>query len=306
MTESIPPSQKRRLFRGLLIALIVLFGLGIFGAGAIFYKIKSRPLSPQKQTFTFVAVHRMEIATQNAGSIFMVNPKDGEKMVFIPGGEFTMGTDSESAQENEKPAHTVFTDPFWIYQTQVTNAMFRVCVEAGVCIKHVGEVDPHFFDPEYDDHPVVYISWQEALSYCEWQGGRLPTEAEWEKAARGSSDRFYPWGEISAGPDVVNAANAVGDTTAVGSYPDFPSFYGVLDMGGNVREWVMDWFDPLYFSISPRENPTGSATGTEKVLRGAGYFDPYPMSETTNRASHEPASPGINRGFRCVIPIEIP
>jgi formylglycine-generating enzyme required for sulfatase activity len=343
MSETIPPEEKKSSLRIIIITVVSLFGIILLGAGGFFLVNPPQSPADQTQTAEAVRdavlitmTARAQIETEVAFSIFQTmtalaptstptitptatppatptnafppgtlqqNPGDGEQLVFIPAGEFTMGTNASSAQALEKPAHTVYTDPFWIYQTQVTNAMFAKCIAAGSCVKGAGGVDPHFTNPTYANHPVVYVTWDEAISYCAWQGGRMPTEAEWEKAARGTSSRFYPWGEISAGPEITNANNSVGNTTAVGSYPKYPSFYGLLDMGGNVREWVMDWYSETYYSESPKYNPTGPADGAKRVLRGASYFDPYEMAQSTNRLAHAPGSAGNNRGFRCVIPI---
>jgi sulfatase modifying factor 1 len=282
-----------------VIAAILLGGIFLTCLGVVYTKLKNRPLSPIKQTLTFVVNHQFDLATLNARLLKMINPKDGEEMVFIPAGEFMIGA-------NTSFAHEVYTDPYWAYQTQVTNAMFTRCVEAGQCNKSALSVDIHYADPTFAQHPVVYVTWYDALHYCRTQGGRLPTEAEWEKAASGPSGRFYPWGEITAGPELTNADNSVGDTTPVGTYAKYPSYYGLYDMGGNVREWVMDWYSENYYGVSPWNNPTGPETGEKKVLKGAGFFDPYPYAQTAGRTGHVPSSPGINRGFRCVIPIKNP
>lgn len=337
MSEHPPSDERKSLVRFALIAGGVVFLLILMGVGGFF--LVNPPLSPANQTQTVDAILAGAVSTMTAqaqmktyvaesinktmtalaptatstplptptsafpAGTLKQSPGDGVQLVFIPAGEFTMGSNSASGKLGpENPAHTVYTDAYWIYQTQVTNAMFAKCFDAGVCLKHVGALDTHFTNPAYANHPVVYVTWDEALAYCKWQGGRLPTEAEWERAARGTSDRFYPWGEITAGADVTNANNTVGDTTAVGSYPKYTSFYGLLDMGGNVREWVMDWYSETYYQESPKNNPTGPETGTKKVLRGAGFYDPYPYAQTVRRFAHVPDSPGINRGFRCVIP----
>ncbi len=233
------PRRKWLLIAGIVLAVIFLSGLGF-----VYKKIKSRPLSPVKQTQTLLRETIRSIwLTMNARLIKKINPKDGVKLVFVPAGVFKIGA-------NTSFAHEVYTNPFWAYQTQVTNALFAQCVEEGKCTKSALHVDEHYPDPAYAQHPVVYVTWVDALEYCQAQGGRLPTEAEWEKAASGTSGRFYPWGEISAGPDLTNADNVVGDTTPVGTYADFPSYYGLFDMGGNVREWVSDWYSEPYYGES--------------------------------------------------------
>ncbi len=234
------------------------------------------------------------------------NPVSGVEIVYVPAGEFLMGSaESDSNREpgSEEPQHTVFLGPYWITRTQVTNAMFAACVSTGVCTYSVGhDRNPNYLNPLFAEHPVVYISWHMAQTYCEWTGGRLPTEAEWEKAARGPDGQRFPWGEDMARIKFVNANNEIGNTTAVGTFPYGISYYGALDMGGNVREWVADWYDPDYFNHSPAANPLGPETGEKKVLKGASYRDPWRYSRAANRLAHEPASPGDVRGFRCVYP----
>jgi len=213
-----------------------------------------------------------------------------------------MGANSyDSAREpNEEPQHSVYLDAFWISKTQVTSAMFNACVNAGVCDYSTSHnTNPNYLDPLYANHPVVYISWDMAQTYCFWTGGRLPTEAEWEKAARGMYGRRYPWGEEQPRIKFVNVNNEYGTTTTVGLFPYGASVYGVLGMGGNVREWVLDWYNPKYYQISPFSNPFGPETGEKKVLKGACFSDEIRYCRSSNRLAHEPGSPGAVRGFRC-------
>ncbi len=233
----------------------------------------------------------------------LVSPADGMTLIYIPAGEFLMGSTKfdRDLETNEVPQRAVALDAYWISQTQVTNAMFARCAAAGACqYSASSETNPRYQDPAYADHPVVYVSWQAAQAYCAWSGGRLPTEAEWEKAARGAGGQKYAWGDSSPASDTVNAGNAAGDTTPVGAYPQGASPYGVLDMGGNVREWVWDWYDPYYYQYAAGSNPAGPAAGEKKVLKGASYSDAYRFARPANRLAHDPASPGVNRGFRCV------
>lgn len=225
------------------------------------------------------------------------------QLIYIPAGEFLMGSSKydRDLETNEVPQHGVYLDAFWISQTQVTNAMYAQCAAEGDCqYSSDPKTNPHYYDEAYSDHPVVYLSWYAAMQYCVWSGGRLPTEAEWEKAARGTDGQKYTWGNTSPTLEQVNANNIVGNTTPAGQYPQGASPYGVLDMGGNVREWVWDWYDPYYYQYSPSENPSGPAVGEKKVLKGAGFSDIYRFVRPANRLAHDPTSPGINRGFRCV------
>ncbi|MBM3137342.1 MAG: formylglycine-generating enzyme family protein [Chloroflexi bacterium] len=234
------------------------------------------------------------------------NPVTGMELVYVPAGEFLMGsadTDTNRDIYSEEPQHKVYLDAYWISKTQVTNAMFNECVSSGICKYSVSKTtNPNYLDPLFNNHPVVYISWSMAQTYCTWTGGRLPTEAEWEKAARGPEGQRFPWGSELARIKFANAGDEIGNTTPVGSFPYGKSFYGALDMGGNVREWVSDWYAPEYFKISPQINPQGPEEGEKKVLKGACYQDPWRYSRAANRLSHEPESPGAVRGFRCAYP----
>ena len=207
----------------------------------------------------------------------MTTAKDGSAMVRIPAGEFLMG--SESGYPNERPVHRVFVEAFALAQYPVTNAQYERFV------RETGHRVPYLDDPRaeadnwdreqrrypagHEQHPVVLISWHDAQAYCEWAGGRLPTEAEWEKAARGGLDgKLYPWGD-EIDPSLANYDNRDG-TTTVGSYPS--NGYSLYDMAGNVWEWVADWYDTSYYSRSPHRNPQGPEKGTVRVLRGGAWL----------------------------------
>jgi formylglycine-generating enzyme required for sulfatase activity/predicted Ser/Thr protein kinase len=228
--------------------------------------------------------------------------KDGMIMVYVPAGEFLMGsTDADSsAADDEKPQHTVTLDAFWIDRTEVTNAQYRRCVEAGAC-QEPGCWDNDAYNAP--DQPVVCVSRDDAQAYAAWVGGRLPTEAEWEKAARGSDGRVYPWGNEA--PDCKRAnywgkdGSCVGHTAVVGSYPTGASPYGALDMAGNVWEWVNDWYDSDYYANSPTNNPKGPDSGDFKVLRG-GSWDGTPIDvRAAHRSVGSPSGRNDLVGFRC-------
>lgn len=190
-------------------------------------------------------------------------------MVIVPAGPFMMGcnpaVDTCDLLLDEMPYHEVTLSDFEIDVTEVSQSAYQACVSAGPC-----GAPTMYYDPVGTPmHPVIHVTWQQAFAYCAWVGKRLPTEAEWEKAARGTDGRPFPWG--SAPPDCTLgnlAACPDGYTQPVGSYPAGASAYGALDMAGNAREWVSDWYSATYYGSSPAADPSGPATGTEKVLRG--------------------------------------
>lgn len=219
-----------------------------------------------------------------------VSSTDGMVQLFIPAGSFLMGGLDVLRDADEIPEHQVILSAFWIDQVEVTNGMYSLCVEAGECRPPVqfssDDRGDYFGNPEYVDYPVVHVAWLDADRYCRWAGRRLPTEAEWERAARGDDMRTYPWGSEPPNPTIVNALNAVGDTTRVGSYADGASPFGVLDMAGNVWEWVLDIYKPAYYSTSPAENPVNleDTSGTNfRVIRGGAFQDTHLNLRLSNR-----------------------
>jgi eukaryotic-like serine/threonine-protein kinase len=243
-------------------------------------------------------------ATARIGSA-MVSEKDGMISVYVPAGEFLMGSTAadEFASADEKPQHNVYMDAFWIDRTKVTNAMYAKCVQAGFCrtplSTSTSRQNAYYGNSQYDNYPALNITWDYARKYCAWVGGRLPTEAEWEKAARGIDGRIYPWGnEISDGRR-ANFAGNVG-TTPVDAYPAGASPYGALDMAGNAWEWVADWYGKTYYSSSPKENPTGPSSGTSRVLRGGAFYSSGGAIRAPDRSESDPNSEWDYRGFRCV------
>jgi formylglycine-generating enzyme required for sulfatase activity len=223
-----------------------------------------------------------------------------------------MGCDSSNPAEwcsgNEQPLHTVTLSAYSIDKYEVTNVRYKACVDAGGCTAP-GSVNswtrsPYYGTSTYADYPVLNVDWFQANAFCAWAGKRLPTEAEWEKAARGSSDtRKYPWGDSA--PDCTKTNydySCVGDTNRVGFYPSGASPYGVMDMAGNVVEWVNDWYYWDYYSVSPGVNPQGPATGRYRVLRGGSWYSDGYNVRSANRAwgLDGPDHWRYGYGFRCV------
>jgi formylglycine-generating enzyme required for sulfatase activity len=224
---------------------------------------------------------------------------DGMEQVYIPEGEFFMGDDGDP-NSKEYPIRVIYLDAFWMDKVEVSNAMYAKCVDDGVCFPPVPRLNPYWGKWVYRDLPVVYANWKAADIYCTWAGRRLPTEAEWEKAARGTDRNYYPWGKEKPNPRLANFAESeIGEPVSVYRYPLGASPYGVLNMAGNVREWVADWFDPKYYFVAPDKNPKGPETGTERSLRGGAYDANADDITTFNRLKHEPDSAGLSRGFRC-------
>ena len=244
---------------------------------------------------------------------------DGMIMVYVPAGEFRMGSpEGGEGEPHERPQRQVALDGYWIDRTEVTNAQYRRCVQAEACR------EPAFWGDaalNQDDQPVVGVDWQDARAYCAWVGARLPTEAEWEKAARGSDGRRYPWGDQFDGqrlnwcdrlcPKQENksaVADGYARTAPVGQYPQGASPYGALDMAGNVWEWVADWFVSAYYQRAPAHNPPGppETEGAVRALRGGAWDEAEYRLRCAYRGS---ASPDVRRediGFRCALSAPFP
>ena len=238
-------------------------------------------------------------------------PIDHMVQVYVPAGNFVMGTtdkqwesiinqcqlngirteDCEDWYKIEKPAHTVWLDAYWIDQTDITNAMYALCVRAGQCRRPNNDQSAshldYYLNDQFADYPVLYINWYQAFDYCAWAGRKLPTEAQWEKAARGAEARTYPWGEdISCLKTNFLGASGpcLGDTSPAGSYPQNASSYGALDMAGNVWQWVYDWYDEGYYaSPEAKTNPGGPFSGGVKIIRGGSWNNNEMNIRSANR-----------------------
>jgi len=247
-----------------------------------------------------------------------ITDAQGVPMRLVPAGEFTMGSDADDALAecqkyrndcsrdwftDEEPPHPVYLDAYYIDKYEVTNALYETCVSAGVC-------DPpretssythtsYYGNSQYADYPVIYVDWNQANTYCEWRGARLPTEAEWEKAARGTDGRVYPWGNDSPNSNLLNYNGNVGDTTEVGKYPAGASIYGVLDMAGNVWEWVSSLYQSYPYSTGDgREDLNASGS---RVLRGGAWGNYENDVRSADRVRGDPSGTYGDVGFRCAL-----
>ncbi len=246
-------------------------------------------------------------------------------MVMVPRGAFQMGCDvtiDSECEDDESPMRSVTLDAFLMDRTEVTQASYRQCVQAGACAgPSTNGSECNWSHDDRDDHPVNCVNAEQARAFCAWAGKRLPTEAEWEKAARGTQQRLYPWGNLKPGrntPLVANFADAsrkvafpsanwaLDDyddrcitTSPVGSYPDGASPYGALYMGGKVWEWTADWYDEGAYKTSGAFNPKGPSTGERYAIRGGSFGAALTYLRASSRDSDPPEQVGDHIGFRC-------
>jgi formylglycine-generating enzyme required for sulfatase activity len=226
-------------------------------------------------------------------------------MVYVPEGYFQMGQSSNEA-EDQKPMHFVYTSAYFIDKHEVSNAEYKKFLDA------TGHVKPKYWEDERFNHPnqpVVGVSWFDAMAYSRWKGRRLPTEAEWEKAARGNDDRLYPWGEKWTKGKKLYFVNVFGVedryefTAPVNYYATGASPFGVLNMAGNVWEWCLDWYDKDYYRISPELDPEGPEAKQMKVLRGGSWVNDIDGVQVTQRARNLPEMQNNIYGFRTILPL---
>ena len=303
----------------LLVVLFSLLGTGCavipkvssLPAGTFTLEVTSAPTFESIETvIPFDTTESLDFLPES----LVTNEVDGAALVFIEKGEFLMGAEPEQGLKiceqsrggcqledfvDEAPVHQVYLSGFWIYKTEVTNLQYSKCQEEGMCPSP--EFLEFYTDPQFGNHPVVFVNWFAADGYCNWAGGRLPTEAEWEKASRGTSESIFPWGnEIECGFANIKGCTQ-GLTMAVGSYPEGASIFGVLDMAGNVTEWVSDWYQSDYYNNSPFVSPLGPSDGELKVARGGSWKNPISGVRTTNRTANFPNISSSGTGFRCVL-----
>jgi serine/threonine protein kinase len=286
---------------------------------------QSQEQSPHTQT---IIPTKRPSATMTSSPTLVSKPQDGDKlinltdnatMIYITGGVFWRGVNDQMISDlleictrcekrnfsDGMPLQQIEVQPMWIYQTEVTNAQYKSCVRNGACSPpHQNGSRTHsnyYTSDTFSDYPVVNVNWNDASSYCNWVGGRLPTEAEWEKAARGTDQRLYPWSNyFKLGAD-ANAGGTLKDTVSTGSYMSGQSPYGVLDLSGNVYEWISDWYKNDYYVVADSANPTGPVTGEKRVIRGGSFDYREGFASTVFRDFFEPSSSSDNIGFRCVV-----
>lgn len=222
--------------------------------------------------------------------------------VTVPEGAFVMGSDS--GEWDEAPVRNITLTEFQIFKNEVTNQEYSQCVEAKKCkspyVNNLNKIQKYYGDPYYNDYPVVNLTWQQASDYCQWIGGSLPTEAQWEKAARGEYGRVYPWGNDLPNRTYANYDSNIGDISKVGSFENGMSRFGAMDMAGNVWEWVQDRYGN--YDAGNLKNPSGPNSGSERVIRGGSWGSDAESIRSSNRFSTSPDRFYANLGFRCVIP----
>ena len=297
-----------------LLGVVLLLGVMV-GGYFIFKRTAAAPALFGSSTATRPSLRApTALPTFGVGST-LTRSVDGMQMVYVPAGSFTMGDSADQALSecqkyssgcqkswfmDEEPAHTVTLSAFWIDQTEVTNGEYALCVQNGACRTPFSNSSAtranYYTDSQYADFPVVNVDWNQAATYCSWTGGRLPSEAEWEKAARGPDERTYPWGE---GLDESQANFSGSDTTRVGSFPSGVSLYGAYDLAGNVLEWVNDWYDSSYYGYSRTNDPQGPVSRTGHVVRGGSWNYSQNLVRSANRSWNAPDLRGNYLGFRC-------
>ena len=296
-----------KLFNNKRIYKIVIFSLFILTVGISIWNLDVliRFYNAYQNGALTLEKILLDFASFNIGrqsSVIPVDIKtsetDGMTQMYIPEGEFFMGK-GEVRKNDNSPQHIVYLDAFWMDKYEVSNAMYLKCMQDGACSEMVSD-NTTYNNWIYRNHPITYVTWEQANVYCQWAGRRLPTEAEWEKAARGTDGRKYPWGNEAPNARLANFdGSMIHEAVSVYRYPLGASPYGVLNMSGNVREWIADWYGEDYYLTTPYTNPTGPETGTERSLRSGSYNEDKNEITITSRYRHEPQSAGLSRGFRC-------
>lgn len=254
---------------------------------------------------------KIEFTAEKSGSS-IISSIDGSEMILIPPGGFFMGSDDGG--DDEKPLHKVYIDSYYIYKYPVTNFMYcnflnAIRIDESVVGKwlEIEDENCHIYVDKglyrvkkgAEDYPVVNVTWYGADAYARWAGKRLPTEAEWEKAARGTKGNLYPWGD-EWGENKCSHCYGSGKVMPVGSYPEGASPFGLMDMSGNVWEWCSDWYDANYYVNTPDKNPPGPSAGQEKIIRGGSCINDARGCRCANRHKYTPENRNYSLGFRCV------
>ncbi len=287
-----------------IIPIFVALALFASACGAGNAQPTAIPISTAFPTNTPSAINpTAEIAVGSPGEE-RVSSVDGMPQAYIPEGTFRRGGLDPDSQKNEKPDHNVTLKGFWMDKLEVTNGMYMLCVQAGACEPPQAfrseTRDSYFNNAEFNDFPVVHVTWMQADTYCKWAGRRLPTEAEWERAARGDDYRTYPWGDERPDSSRGNFNYFVGDTTRVGSFPAGASPFGILDMAGNVHEWLADYYDPEYYSKNVTMNPPGPGARSNffvRVIRGGSFQDVFKDVRLAKRSSLRGSNPNASDPF---------
>ncbi len=305
-----PPREKKKKPVSLIVSVLIL--LVIAGALGGYLVMKKEPT----QTIKPLTTAGKQAGEAARGFEEIQHPEDGSVMVLIPAGEFTMGSDQYSA---EKPVQKIYLDKYYIDKFLVTNDQFQKFAEEtnyvtdaekeGYGLVRIGRrwkkvEGANWKKPDglttiegKGDHPVSQVSYNDALSYCQWAKKDLPTEAQWEKAARGIDGSEYPWGNSEPNDTMANFDNIIGTTTPVTQYDKGKSYYGLYDMAGNVYQWCKDWYGT---GERKTRNPTGPDSGTEHVIKGGSFIEGMESLRSSNRDRYEPNYSSFLFGFRCV------
>jgi len=229
-------------------------------------------------------------------------PNDDKGMLDIPAGSFMMGCNQaqdSACDADESPYHEVTLSAYKIDAREVNQTQYQACVDAGGCFAPGADANCEWDPVARADYPVVCVTWERADEYCRWAGKRLPTEAEWEKAARGENGLVYPWGDSAPECAHVNFADCDTGSQPVGTHPGGKSPYGVEDMAGNVYEWVSDYYAEDYYATSPGNDPHGPSTGDNRVMRGGAWGYDANYLRTSNRGANQQTVYRFPLGFRC-------
>ena len=322
--------EQRTIFA--LVAILLLVGGAVIGVS-----LASRTPAAQEQRVAATATLRSQIvaaltaittvtptpapsATPIPTPAPLVDEQTGARMIYVPSGSFRMGSDE--TEPDEAPSQIIRVDAYYIDETEVTNGQYARCVAAGECQppgRSGATYHPAYYgDTAYDDYPVIFVNWNDARDFCSWRGARLPSEAEWERAAGFDPVRgikhTYPGGDIFEGTllnfcdvscpaDDRNTTFEDGhrDTAPVASYPNGRSPLGLYDMSGNVMEWVSDWYDPRAYEGAADTNPLGPLDGEFKSLRGGSWLSTEDQVRVSGRGSYDPTVRRAHLGFRCAL-----